>query len=934
MNKVLRSISAFLAAAMIMPSFAGIHVYAASGVKINDKNNFPDANFRAVVQTYDKDGDGYLSDYEISHVMNIVCEGKGIKSLKGIEFFTDVQGLWCANNSISSVNLKSNKDLHGVWCSGNPLTALDFSANPELEWVYCFDCNLSSLDFSNNPNMAYLECNTNPKLSSLKFAANSKLEHLMCGSCAFHTLDLSEHKLLTHLDAFRNEMTSIDISQNTKLKRLNIWDNPKLGNVSVSHLPELQYYNCANNSVTKIDVTHNPQLQELVVAWNDLKELDLSKNPRLARLNCGDNQLDELDISHNPQMYYLEAYINNFPSINIGNNTRLLKTYKSGKKETWPNVRGYSYTIEYGGAANEFGVDLKYFLCLDSQECKKIITTFEGAKDSPDSTLDTNDEHSSSDDFMTREMVMQTLYELAGKPSVKGLSTSFKDVEKGSWYENALKWGQSKKIALGYPNVCSDTFGVGELVTRQDLALMMHRYTIITNKNKSAFDYGRTDWFDDFKNIDYYAWGPFTWAIQWEFLLPNKKGNKVYPRGRVTRDELKYALSAMIERNTGKAPSSVPIPSSAIKDIKMIPAKAATCTEDGNTAYWYSESNQKYYKDALGKTEMKAGEWVIPKLGHAMTHVAEKAPACTAAGNIEHYKCTRCEKFFTDKDGANEISKDDITVPATGHSLVRTKAKAETCTENGNSEYWTCENCGKYFADANGEEEIRKDSWIIPAAHKENDVIKAATFEDDGHVKTTCTVCKKVIRDEDIPRIGEVKQTATQFTYSGVQPALVKITDANGGIISPEHYTFIIKDSNGNEVEEAKDVGTYTFIVKFKRFYKGTSEEFGFKINKRANSLKIKKGKTYKIKYSKIKKAAKKISYASVITFTSKGQGTLTFTKKSGNKKIKISKAGTVTIKKKLRKGTYKVKVKVRAAGNSNVKPSATKTVTFKIKVK
>ena len=214
------------------------------------------------------------------------------------------------------------------------------------------------------------------------------------------------------------------------------------------------------------------------------------------------------------------------------------------------------------------------------------------------------------------------------------------------------------------------------------------------------------------------------------------------------------------------------------------------------------------------------------------------------------------------------------------------------------------------------------------------DKIEQATFDKDGHVKTICSVCKEVIRDEAIPHIGEVKQTATQFTYSGAQPALVKITDANGKVISPEHYTYVIKDANGNSVEEAKDVGTYSFVVKFKNFYKGTTESFDFKIVKKANSMKIKKGKTYKVKYSKIKKASKKISYAYVITFTSKGEGTLTFTKKSGNKKIKISKGGIVTIKKKLRKGTYKVKVKVRAAGNSNVNASATKTVTFKIKVK
>lgn len=932
MNKILRSISVFLASAMMMPAFMGFNAQAATNIKI-DSTNFPDANFLAVVKTYDTSKNGYLDATEISHVINIVCEGKGIKNIKGVEHFTALQGLWCANNSISSMNLKNNKDLHGVWCSGNPLTSLDFSGNPELEWVYCFDCKMTSLDFSHNPYLSYLECNTNPNLSKLVFAENSILEHLMCGSCALHTLDLSEHPRLTHLDAFRNKMTSINISKNTKLKRLNIWDNPDLGNVSVSHLPELQFFSCANNGVTEVDVTHNPQLQKLVVSYNKLDKLDLSKNPRLAYLDCGSCQLPELDISHNPQLYFLQAFINDFSSINIGNNTRLLKTYKSGKKENWPNVRGYSYTLNYGGS-NEFGDELKYFLCLDSKECTNIVTTFNGAKDSPDSTLNTNDGHSSSEDFMTREMVMQTLYELAGKPSVSGLTTSYKDVEKGAWYENAIKWGQSKKIALGYPNVCSDNFGVGELVTRQDLALMMHRYTTITNKNKTAFDYGRTDWFDDFKNIDYYAWGPFTWAIQWQFLLPDKKTNMAYPRGRVTREELKFALSAMIERNTGKAPSSVPIPSSAIKDIKMVPAKAATCTEDGNSAYWYSESTQKYYKDSLGKTEIAAGSWVIPKLGHSMSHVAAKDPACTTAGNIEYYKCTRCGLFFKDQDGSEEITKESVVIPAKGHKLTKTEAKSETCTENGNSAYWTCSECGKYFADAKGEKEIKKDSWVIPASHKGVDKIEQATFDKDGHVKTTCSVCKEVIRDEAIPHIGEVKQTATQFVYSGAQPALVKITDANGKVISPAHYTFVIKDANGESVEEAKDVGTYSFVVKFKGFYKGTTESFDFKIVKKANSLKIKKGKTYKVKYSKIKKASKKISYAYVITFTSKGEGTLTFTKKSGNKKIKISKAGVVTIKKKLRKGTYKVKVKVRAAGNSNVNASSTKTVTFKIKVK
>ena len=56
---------------------------------------------------------------------------------------------------------------------------------------------------------------------------------------------------------------------------------------------------------------------------------------------------------------------------------------------------------------------------------------------------------------------------------------------------------------------------------------------------------------------------------------------------------------------------------------------------------------------------------------------------------------------------------------------------------------------------------------------------------------------------------------------------------------------------------------------------------------------------------------------------------------RSFKKYFKInSKTGKVTIKKGLKKGTYRVSVKVSAAGNSNYNPSGVKTVSFKIKVK
>ena len=93
------------------------------------------------------------------------------------------------------------------------------------------------------------------------------------------------------------------------------------------------------------------------------------------------------------------------------------------------------------------------------------------------------------------------------------------------------------------------------------------------------------------------------------------------------------------------------------------------------------------------------------------------------------------------------------------------------------------------------------------------------------------------------------------------------------------------------------------------------------------------KGKTATLKYAKLK--TKKLTLASKkIIKLSKAQGTVTYKKTSGNKKISVNKkTGKITVEKGLKKGTYKVKIKVTAAGNASYKAKV-KTVTVKIKVK
>ena len=91
-------------------------------------------------------------------------------------------------------------------------------------------------------------------------------------------------------------------------------------------------------------------------------------------------------------------------------------------------------------------------------------------------------------------------------------------------------------------------------------------------------------------------------------------------------------------------------------------------------------------------------------------------------------------------------------------------------------------------------------------------------------------------------------------------------------------------------------------------------------------------GKTKTVKYTTLKK--KNVTVAAKDAFAvAKNKGKVTYKKSSGNKKITVSSAGKITVKKGLKKGTYTLKVKVTAAGTVTYK-AKTKTVSVKIKVK
>ena len=329
-----------------------------------DAEHFPDNIFRDHVYYYfDTNEDYVLSGEEIQLVKTLDMSYQSIKSLKGIEYLTNLEYLDCSWTPLTSLGVNMNIALTEIYCERSDLKSLNASGCTALKKINCNECQLTSInvsgctaleeflcEFNQMTNLDVSECTALKKLNcsgcgltSLDVSGCTALEDLDCSytqltslyidrtpalvsvdcnATNLTALDLSNRTALTYLTCRDAQFTSLDVSGCTALERLDCFSD-QLTNVDVRGCTALVEFGCYDNQLTSLDLSDCAKLKGLYCSDNQLTSLDLSNCTKLKELYCSDNQLTSLDVQKNKKLVDLICSTNKLKSLNLSKNTAL-----------------------------------------------------------------------------------------------------------------------------------------------------------------------------------------------------------------------------------------------------------------------------------------------------------------------------------------------------------------------------------------------------------------------------------------------------------------------------------------------------------------------------------------------------------------------------------------------------------------------------------
>lgn len=190
-----------------------------------------------------------------------------------------------------------------------------------------------------------------------------------------------------------------------------------------------------------------------------------------------------------------------------------------------------------------------------------------------------------------------------------------------------------------------------------------------------------------------------------------------------------YAVSN-VDGDGAEAENEIDVKGSVFVDSTVYYVGAVNLEDEGipNTdKVVLVQDNIKYSLPTLAEALAMSGDgdviWLLDDLTEETT-VSKNITIMKNGFVMDTEKVTGAENYY--------MTENDEAYVFTYHHVIKVDAKDPTCTENGNIEYWYCDDCGKYFEDAGLTKEISQaDTVLEKIAHKyENGVCKVCGAKD------------------------------------------------------------------------------------------------------------------------------------------------------------------------------------------------------------
>lgn len=255
----------------------------------------PDANFKAyLLQTVDMDNNGILTNGDAiawnnstrSKTMDV--SHSNIRSLEGIQYFTELTNLDCQGNLLTELDLSACTKLSLLYCQDNQLTELNVSGCSTLSLLYCQNNQLENLQLNGCLNLQVLQCLGN-NLTEIDISTCPKLTSITCTANQLATLDVSHACALISLSCDNNRLTNLNLEGCVALISLSCNTN-QLRTLDLSACTELIYLYCSSNQLTTLDVSmtslgYSTNVFPLYCKMSTLKSLTLKTGWRIHRIN-------------------------------------------------------------------------------------------------------------------------------------------------------------------------------------------------------------------------------------------------------------------------------------------------------------------------------------------------------------------------------------------------------------------------------------------------------------------------------------------------------------------------------------------------------------------------------------------------------------------------------------------------------------------------